>query len=165
MNVIFFTLMLACKKQQPPEPVVEPPPQNIPAAPSQLPEQIITMTQNFQRVYFDTDSSTLNLQAKEALEENAQLMLKHTDIRIEIQGHADERGTTDYNLALGQQRATSVSEYLINLGVPSNRIRMTSFGEEKPLSVTSSEHAWSQNRRCEFVIVWSKSKYIQGSME
>ena len=81
MNII-FTLMLACKKQQPPEPVVEPPPQNISAVPSQLPEQIITMTQNFQRVYFDTDSSTLNSQAKEALEENAQLMLKHTDIQL-----------------------------------------------------------------------------------
>ena len=164
MNLI-FTMMLACKKQQPPEPVVEPPPRKIETAPIQLPEEIITMTQNFQRVYFDTDTSALNLQAKGGLEENAEIMLKHTDIRIEIQGHADERGTTDYNLALGQQRATNVSQYLINLGVPSNRIRMTSFGEEKPLTVSSSEHAWSENRRCEFVIVWSKSDHIQGSLE
>ena len=164
MNLI-FAMMLGCKKQQPPEPVVQPPPQKIEEAPSQLPEEIITMTQNFQRVYFDTDSSTLNPQAKEALEENAQLMIQNSDIRIEIQGHADERGTTDYNLALGQQRATNVSQFLVHLGVPSSRIRMTSFGEEKPLSVTSSEHSWSKNRRCEFVIVWSKTKYIQGSME
>ena len=76
------------------------------------------MTQDFQRVYFDTDSSTLNSQAKEALEENAQLMLKHTDIQIEIQGHADERGTTDYNLSWGNnvlqvfQNIWSISVFL-----------------------------------------------------
>ena len=111
--------MLACKKQQPPEPVVEPPPKNIPAAPSQLPEQIITMTQNFQRVYFDTDSSTLNSQAKEALEEKCSNHVeKHNDIQIEIQGHADERGTTDYNLAWGNnvlqvfQNIWSISVFL-----------------------------------------------------
>lgn len=163
---LFFALMFACKKQQPPEPVVEPTPQKtISSAPSQLPPEIISMTQNFQRVFFDTDSSTLNQEAKDALSENARIMLENPDIRIEIQGHADERGTTDYNLALGQQRATNVSQYLVNLGVPTSRIRMTSFGEEKPLSSASSEHAWSQNRRCEFVITWSKSKQIQGSVE
>ncbi len=161
---LFFALMFACKKQQPPEPVVEPPPKNI-SVPSELPQEIISMTQNFQRVFFDTDSSTLNQEARDALGENAQIMLKNSDIRIEIQGHADERGTTDYNLALGQQRATNVSQYLVNLGVPSSRIRMTSYGEEKPLSESSSEHAWSQNRRCEFVITWSKSKHIQGSVQ
>ena len=164
MNISFvFALMFACKKQQPPEPVVEPPTQ--PTAPIQLPEEIMTMTQNFQRVYFETDSSTLNFQAKEALEENSKLMMKYSDIRIEIQGHADERGTTDYNLALGQQRATNVTQYMINLGVPSSRIRMTSFGEEKPLSEDFSEHAWSKNRRCEFAITWSKSDHIQGTTD
>lgn len=165
MNLSFiFALIIGCKKQQPPEPVVETPVRRQ-SIPQQLPEEIMTMTKNFQRVYFDTDSSNLNEQAKNALSENASLMLQYVDIRIEIQGHADERGTTDYNLALGQQRATNVSQYLTNLGVPSSRIRMTSFGEEKPLSDSSAEHAWSKNRRCEFVITWSKSSHVQGTVE
>jgi peptidoglycan-associated lipoprotein len=74
-------------------------------------------------------------------------------VRIRVEGHADERGETEYNLALGDKRARSVKKYLEDLGVTSDRMEVVSYGEEKPAVVGSNEEAWSKNRRAEFVIV------------
>jgi len=92
-------------------------------------------------------------------------MQKHSDIKLEIQGHADERGTTDYNLVLGQQRAESVANYLSATGIAPSRLKVVSYGEERPLQNDNSEQAFTQNRRCEFVILWSGESDVRGSDE
>ena len=92
-------------------------------------------------------------------------MQGNNGLRIEIQGHADERGTTDYNLALGLRRAQSVADFMQSQGVSISRIRVVSYGEERPLQQGSDERVWSQNRRCEFAILWSDVDDIQGTIE
>ena len=114
------------------------------------------MVKNFQRVYFDFDSATLADDSKAALAENAGIMAANPDIKIELQGHADERGTTDYNLALGQRRADAVRRYLSAQGVAGSRVTVVSYGEEKPLDSRSFEGAWTKNRRAEFRITWGE---------
>ncbi len=105
---------------------------------------------NFARVYFALDSASLSADARQALANNARILQDNPDIRVEIQGHADERGTVDYNLALGMRRADSVAKNLAAMGVSPNRVRAISFGEERPATRGSSETVWSKNRRCEF---------------
>ena len=107
---------------------------------------------NFQRVHFETDSSMLTLDAKNALTDNASILREHPDLRVEVQGHADERGTVDYNLALGQRRARRVTGWLETNGVEPMRLRSVTYGEEFPLVDGHDEHAWSKNRRAEFRI-------------
>ena len=166
--MIVFWLTLACKKSTPvTTPVVEPPPTVVEQKkiPEQLSEVVMDMAKNFERIYFDVDSSQLNVEAKNALAANVELMKAHSNLRIEIQGHADERGTTDYNLALGQRRAQSVLDFMQTQGVPSSRIRIISYGEERPLQQGSNEQVWSKNRRCEFAILWSEGGNIQGTTD
>ena len=91
-------------------------------------------------------------------------MLNNSDIKVEIQGHADERGTTDYNLALGQKRSDSVKSYLVSAGVAPSRLSSISYGEEQPLDMAHTEIAWSKNRRAEFRITWGGGD-LQGSTE
>ena len=107
---------------------------------------------NFQKVYFDLNSSDLNDESRAALDENISIMLKESNLSIEIQGHADERGTTEYNIALGQRRADSVKQYLLTQGVPLSAVETVSYGEERPVVSGSSEEAWSQNRRAVITI-------------
>lgn len=104
-----------------------------------------------QAVYFDYDSESLRSDAAATLENNAGLILNGT-VRgyIQVVGHCDERGTQDYNLALGERRALAVREYLMRLGVPGSRIVTMSYGEEYPAVSGSGEDAWAQNRRCTF---------------
>ncbi len=166
--MIVFLLTLACKKSTPvTQPVVEPPPPAVvpKKAPEQIPEVVMSMAKNFERVFFDVDSSQLNSEAKQALSANVEIMKGNGNLRIEIQGHADERGTTDYNLALGQRRAQSVLDFMQTQGVPSSRIRIISYGEERPLQQGSNERTWSKNRRCEFAILWSEHENIQGTTD
>lgn len=103
-------------------------------------------------VYFDFDQSDLRQDARDALSRNAALLLKRSAQKVTIEGHCDERGTDEYNLALGERRAKAVAAYLTNLGVKTERIATISFGEEKPKVQGSDEAAWSKNRRAEFVI-------------
>lgn len=105
---------------------------------------------NFARVHFEVDSSALGAEARAALADNARILQEHRSIRVEIQGHADERGTIDYNLALGMRRADAVARALGAMGVTDDRLRTISFGEERPLASGAGESAWSKNRRCEF---------------
>ena len=142
----------ACKKK-PPEvtPTVTPEtPTQVPEAPkAEVPDSVQQMMKNFERVFFELDSHTLSDDAKQALAENAEIMQSSTDIKVEVQGHADERGTTDYNLALGQRRADSVQARMVSAGVSAERITTVSYGEERPVEDRSDEAAWAANRRAE----------------
>lgn len=108
------------------------------------------LKENFSRVHFDFDSASIGADGLQALDSNAVLLKKHTSIVVEIQGHADERGTVDYNLALGMRRADAVLQSLQAMGVDPVRVRTISYGEERPAVGGGDETAWSRNRRCEF---------------
>jgi peptidoglycan-associated lipoprotein len=101
-------------------------------------------------VYFNFDKSDLHESSRKVLAKNAELLLKNKETRFRIEGHADERGSAEYNLALGQRRATSVSNYLVTLGVPADQLSIISFGKEKPAVTGSNEDAWAKNRRADF---------------
>lgn len=99
------------------------------------------------RVLFETDSSDLTQQARTTLEAQAQWLGQYQNLGVSIEGHADERGTREYNLALGERRANAVKNYLVSLGVDASRVNTVSFGKERPAVEGSDESAWSQNRR------------------
>ena len=123
------------------------------------------MAQNFQRVHFEFDSDSLSEEGREALLENVSIMQKNPRVKLQLQGHADERGTTDYNLALGQKRANSVRQYMEASGISGSRLTVVSYGEEAPRVSGYTEQAWSENRRCEFIITWSGTAEVKGSDE
>ncbi len=101
-------------------------------------------------VFFGLDRFDLGELTKTTLRENAEWLKAHTDLDVVVQGHCDERGSIEYNLALGERRANSVRDYLTSLGVPRSRIRIVTYGEERPANRGHAESAWSQNRRAEF---------------
>lgn len=98
-------------------------------------------------VYFAFDSYSLDSQAQGTLDRQAAVLLRSGSIPVTIEGHTDERGTREYNLALGERRATAVKDYLVALGVNPSRMRTLSYGEERPAVAGSSEAAWAKNRR------------------
>lgn len=104
------------------------------------------------RVHFVVDQSTLSPQAMLTLDGQATWLLAHADYQAIIEGHADEQGTREYNLALGARRANAVREYLVSKGVPGNRLRTISYGKERPIATCSDESCYSQNRRAVTVI-------------
>ncbi len=99
------------------------------------------------RIFFDFDSFALTPQARATLDRQAQWLRQYGDVRVTIEGHADERGTREYNLALGERRANSVRDYLSALGVQANRLTVVSYGKERPVALGSNETAWALNRR------------------
>ena len=103
-------------------------------------------------VYFDFDDFSLSEKAKKTLVEDAAWLMNNPQESVVIEGHCDERGTEEYNIALGERRASSAKRYLINLGVKSNQLSTISYGEEKPSDPAHDEDAWAKNRRDEFVI-------------
>ena len=103
-------------------------------------------------VYFEYDQARLGDTARGILEKHALWMQNHRSAKIAIEGHCDERGTTDYNLALGEQRARATRDYLVSLGVAGDRLTTVSYGKERPLDPASNEGAWSKNRRAHFVV-------------
>ena len=141
----------------PPEPVREPVP--VPAEPiasdTLSSTDIDTLNKNspFQPVFFAYDEDVIDALGQQALGHNAELMKKYTSWIVTIEGHSDERGTAEYNLALGERRALVVKEYLEGLGVSSSRIRTVSLGKEARFCQESSEGCWSKNRRGHFVII------------
>ncbi len=104
------------------------------------------------RVLFPVDQHTLTATAQQTLNGQAQWLLRNTDYDALIEGHADEQGTREYNLALGARRANSVQEYLISQGVPSTRLKVISYGKERPIEICSEESCYAQNRRSVTVI-------------
>jgi peptidoglycan-associated lipoprotein len=101
--------------------------------------------------YFDYDSAEIRADAQVALRKTADFLKNYPQGRVTIEGHCDERGSTEYNLALGDRRANAVKQYLISLGVPSDRLNVVSFGKEKPFCMQASEECYAQNRRGHFV--------------
>ncbi len=102
-------------------------------------------------VFFDLDTFSLRSDARRGLDDNAATILRHPDWSVVLEGHCDERGTVEYNLALGQKRADSVRGYLAELGVPIGQMRSISYGEESPFDPGHNESAWADNRRVHFV--------------
>ena len=145
-----------------PPPPPPPPPAPAPApAPAPLTEEQIFAQKSLDQlnaekpladVFFDLDESTIRDDARPALQRNADWLKRWTSTQITIEGHCDARGSSEYNLALGNRRATAVKDYLVNLGVPTNRVTVVSKGKEQPFCSENSESCWSQNRRGHFII-------------
>jgi peptidoglycan-associated lipoprotein len=104
------------------------------------------------RVFFETDSVELTPQARSTLDRQAQWLNQYSRYTFTVEGHADERGTREYNIALGARRAATVQDYLISRGIAANRMRTTSFGKERPVAVCDDISCWSQNRRAVTVL-------------
>lgn len=103
-------------------------------------------------VFFDYDSSEISGAAQKTLDENAAVLKRYGTWAVTIEGHCDERGTAEYNLALGERRAVAARAYLVSLGVPADRLRTVSYGKEFPFDPGHDEGAWAKNRRAHFVI-------------
>ncbi|MCL4705718.1 peptidoglycan-associated lipoprotein Pal [bacterium] len=134
------------REEPPPPPPAEPrpePPRETPA-----PRPLVLGNVNFDYDKFDLTST-----ARSILAEHASALRNRPEVNIRIAGHCDERGTIEYNLALGEKRANSVRDYLVSLGVERSRLSTISYGKERPLDARSNEQAWAQNRRAEFVIL------------
>ncbi|MBT7951910.1 MAG: peptidoglycan-associated lipoprotein Pal [Gammaproteobacteria bacterium] len=102
-------------------------------------------------IYFDYDSSEIQSQFRDTIEAHSAFLIANPNVIVALEGHADERGSREYNLALGERRSQTVKRQMTLLGVPSSQIRATSYGEERPVSEEHDDFAWSQNRRVEIV--------------
>ena len=140
----------------PPEPVVEPavvPPEPVPAdAVASASLDDLNRTLPLKPAFFDYDSSDLTSQGQAVLNENAAALKRYATWAVTIEGHCDERGTAEYNLALGERRAVAARAYLVSLGVSADRLRTVSYGKEFPFDPGHEESAWAKNRRAHFVI-------------
>jgi peptidoglycan-associated lipoprotein len=128
--------------------VTAPPP---PPPPPPSPTEEELFAQNVKDIYFDYDKSDIRADQRGSLESDVQFFQQHPNIRFTIEGHCDERGSTEYNLALGTSRADAVKNGLIQAGVSGSRIKTISYGKEKPFCTESNEACWQQNRRGHFV--------------
>ena len=162
-------MLPACSGQQPPAPEPEPPapvpapaPQPQPEPPpaadfveNEPPSDVLTIDMinregMLQVVYFDYDEAEIRPDQRAKLQANAQFLRENNSVRVLVAGHADERGTREYNMALGERRASATMQYLVSLGVARNRIEIISYGEEQPALRGANESAWQQNRRAAF---------------
>lgn len=106
--------------------------------------------QGLERIHFDFDQFTLSPEARTVLNQNARYLQANSGLKVVIEGHCDERGSDEYNLALGERRAAAAKQYLVSLGISADRLSVISYGEERPLVDQTNEQAWAQNRRAEF---------------
>ena len=106
-----------------------------------------------EKVYFDFDSATLSDSARSTITANAAVITRNPGVKVRVEGHCDERGSDEYNLAIGERRAKAAAQYLKSLGVGAERITTVSFGKEKPADPGHDEAAWAKNRRDEFIVV------------
>jgi len=106
---------------------------------------------NLQRIHFDLDKSNIKPEYEPVLRGNATWMQQNQKMVVTVEGHCDERGSIEYNIALGDRRANSAKDYMVNLGIPANRVNTVSYGKERPLCTEHTESCWWQNRRDEFV--------------
>jgi peptidoglycan-associated lipoprotein len=159
-------------KPTPPPPTTTAPPARPPAPPEPVPEttpvppepkisddpltssdlDAINKNSPFQPVFFALDSYEVDGTGQQALTANAGILKKYSSWVITIEGHCDERGTAEYNLALGEKRALAAKTYLVSLGIPADRVRTVSYGKEFPFDPGHDEGAWSKNRRAHFVV-------------
>ena len=165
--LLSLTILFApgCKKKGDTEPVVTAPPTpTVTEAPPPPVAEPTKQSASLSRVYFDFDSSSLSGSSKSSLGKNASVMNDHSSVKVEVQGHCDERGTTEYNLALGQRRAAAAKKYLTDQGVSPSRLTVISYGEERPLERGGSESAWAQNRRAEFRVTSGGDGLVSSSL-
>ena len=160
--LILTFLLVGCAKEEPPPPMAETPPR--PAAPPPPPpsppppppgpsisQQAFQEFQN-QDINFDFDKYDLRTDARTILDRKASFLNQNSSVRVQIEGHTDDRGTNEYNLALGERRANAAKQYLTTAGISAGRLSTISYGEERPLDPAQNEAAWAKNRRDHFVI-------------
>lgn len=154
--------LAACAKKAPEE--IPPPPADTTATPTPTPTAtgpavgsmehfLAAVGQANSVVYFDTDRYNIDAEDSAKLQTQAQYFSQYPSVTFTIEGHADERGTREYNLALGERRANSAKNYLVSLGIPASRIRTVSYGKERPVALGSNEAAWALNRRAATVTI------------
>lgn len=175
--IALVAILPACKKEAPPAPAPPPPPPAVTPAPTPPPPPVVEpaddwvesdpVQQTFlsvaeingrrllKPVFFDYDRAEIRADQRATLQANAAFLRENTDVRILVEGNCDERGTRQYNLALGDRRAQATRDYLVSLGIDGSRVETVSYGEERPVADGQNEQAWSQNRRSEFVAVAS----------
>jgi peptidoglycan-associated lipoprotein len=153
----------ACKKQPPED--LPPPPQSS-AAPAPTPgpaapegaapgtqAHFAQQMQGRDTIYFDTDKFNVDAEDQQALAQQAAYLQQYPNIRATVEGHCDERGTREYNLALGERRANAAKNYLVSLGVSADRLNTVSYGKERPVALGSNEEAWAKNRRAVTIVL------------
>ena len=176
--ILLAILVSACGKKQPPvarplpPPPAESPSTDVPRPPEPIAEKTtvpaeprisddplsgsdldkINQNSPFKPVFFALDSAEIDTSGQQVLSGNASILKKYPEWVITIEGHADERGTAEYNLALGERRAVAARAYLVSLGIPADRLKTVSYGKEFPFDPAHTEAAWSQNRRAHFVV-------------
>lgn len=158
--LIIALTMWGCPKKppvtnetKPPTTITETKPSE-PTKPTEPPAEKPRLVESqLQTVYFDFDQFNLRADARASLDANFRLLQEYPAAMVKIEGHCDERGTVEYNLALGEKRARAAMDYLVSLGVASNRLSVVSFGKERPAMMGSSEEAWAKNRRDEFRVI------------
>ena len=140
---------------EPPSPVVEP----VPVPPLPVEDEIgsrslddLNRESPLRPMYFGLDSADVNEEGQQVLQANATVLKKYPTWQVTIEGHCDERGTAEYNLALGERRALAAKNYLVSLGIPADQVRTVSYGKEFPFDAGHDDGAWSRNRRAHFVI-------------
>lgn len=166
------TAFTACAKKAPPAPPPPPPvaPEAPPPAPPPPPKpEVAPVVDEYARlkamsaeeieksgllgeVYFEYDKADIREQDRATLAKNADALKRFDFLRITVEGHCDERGTVEYNLALGERRAKAAYDYLVSLGVPADRLKTVSYGKEVPVCAQSSEDCWQRNRRAHFTV-------------
>lgn len=161
VGLLVLVLFSYCAKkplvveEKPEAPVVTEPeqPPSEPEIPREEVERELVRQEDLQPIYFDFDKYDLRPGDREILNHNAKVLKKDPDVKIRIEGNCDERGSVEYNLALGERRARAAMEYLINLGISPESISIISYGKERPKYPGHNEEAWAKNRRDDFVIV------------
>ena len=137
----------------PAAPAPTPPPAPVPTPPVETPAAVSGLrTEDYAPVFFDYDSHGLRDDARAALDGNAKLLRDNPKVTITIEGHCDERGTVEYNQALGEKRAQAARDYLLAAGIEAQRITLISYGKERPFATGADESSWQQNRRAHFVV-------------
>jgi peptidoglycan-associated lipoprotein len=164
MTAIALSLGACAKRTPPPAATTEPPPVTQPDANSTDPNSLevvelpalqadLVAKAGSDTVYFGTDEFSLDQATQATLAAQARWLLANPNVRASIEGHCDERGTREYNQALGERRANAARDFLVSQGVPAARLVTTSWGKERPVAQGSNEEAWAQNRRAVTVII------------
>jgi peptidoglycan-associated lipoprotein len=150
-----FLFTVSCQKRvqaQAPTPAAAPAPAPAAPAPAPAPAKMDVPSFMTERIYFDFDKSVLKLEAQALLKKKADWLKANPNAKLLIEGNCDERGTAEYNLALGERRAESAKKFLVDLGIDAKRVSTISYGEERPIDPAHTQAAWSKNRNDGFVV-------------
>jgi len=159
--LILAFLFAGCAKEEPPPPTPEaqprpaaPPPPSPPPTPPPAPSMSQQAMQDFQNqnIYFDFDKYDLRTDARATLDQKVAFLNQYSSVRVQIAGNCDERGTSEYNMVLGERRANAAKQYLTTAGVSAGRLTTISYGKERPIDPGHTEAAWAKNRNDQFAI-------------